>query len=111
MTTSDVKANRLTLNKRCEFAYDGKHCWAPMLNCPASGLLEAMNAIAADSVQVSFHTLTAETAEQDKKTYTRRLMKLFPYYTFSGWKQMEINGHVQSRHFIGTLLRDGAFNV
>lgn len=109
--TTEIKANRLTLNKRCEFAYDGQNCWAPMLNVPASGLLEAMHAVAADTVQVSFHTLNADTAEQDKKTYARRLTKLFPYYTFSGWKQMEIKGHVMPTHFIGTLLRDGAFNV
>lgn len=101
MTT--YKANRLHLDKRNSLAFDGKHGYA-VLWAGSNGELEAALDSCGDSmVTVCFRTYSEETAKQDIATYTRRLAKLSPRYSFCGFKQAVINGHVQATSYVGIL--------
>lgn len=105
MTTATYKANRLHLDKRNSLAFDGKHGYA-VLWAGSNGELESALDECADSmVTVCFRTYSDDTAKQDIATYTRRLAKLSPRYTFGGFQKAVINGFVQANSYIGILNR------
>lgn len=103
--TNTIKANRLILNRSNELVYDKGNAWCPMGAYAVKELADALLAHGDSTIQVSFRSYNDKTAEQDKKTYGRRLQALQPFYSFGGFQPLVIDGHVQNHTFVGTLSR------
>ncbi len=99
-----MKANRLILSRSNELIYDGGNTWFPIMAVKTASLLEALTAHGETAIQVKFRT-TTEGAEQDVKTYTRRLRSLAPFFTFGAFKPQVIDGHEMPTVFTTILNR------
>lgn len=104
MTTA-IKANRLIMNRRNELVYDRGNAWCPLGDYSTMELAEVLEEHGDDEIQVSFVTCNEKTAERDKKTYSRRLNTLQPYWLFSGWQNKVVDGHILTNTFVGTLCK------
>lgn len=100
----EIKANKLILNRVNELIYSQGNAWVPMGAFRTKQLAEALDAMADSTIQCSF-TTHGDHAEQDTKTFTNRLRSLPPWYSFSGFRNQVIDGHVLPNTFVGTLSR------
>lgn len=104
MRASELKANRLILNRMNEFVFDGNNVWCPIFCAKSNQLADAFDAVADSTVRVTF-TTHGDHADDDKKTYSRRLAKLPPYYVRSPWSPVVVRGVELQSSFCCTVTR------
>lgn len=102
---TNLKANRLLLDKRNTLAIDREHAFAVVWTGNNQELAAAIESCGENTIGVQFRTYSEKTAAQDIKTYSRRLQKLSPQWTFDGFRQHEIRGHVLTTTYVGVLSR------
>lgn len=103
--TATIAANKLILNKRCEFVCDQGNAWVPLGHCSASNLLGMLNEVAGDSVEVQFHTTEKESdIAEDVRKYSRRLDRLMEWDR-TEWEPKVVRGVAVSRVYVCTLTR------
>jgi hypothetical protein len=98
-----IKANLLILDKSNLLAYQTENAFAVMGRFQTKQLEDALLDLGGDMMQVQFTTYSPDTIEQDKKTYSRRLNKLSPLFSFGGFENKVIRGHVMATTLVGTL--------
>jgi hypothetical protein len=104
MNATEIKANRLILDKRNTLVHDGRG-WVVFGAFSASDLEAALDMHAGNVVSVQFSTYSEKTAKHDLSTYGRRLSKLSARYTFGGFAPLVIDGHTLPNKFVGILNR------
>lgn len=104
MNATEIKANRLFLDKRNTLIHDGRG-WVVFGAFSVTELESSLDQFAGNEVLVQFTTYSDKTLKQDMATYGRRLSNLSPRYLFGGFQPLVIDGHTMQGKFFGTLTR------
>lgn len=106
MAVVTAKVNFVLLNRRADMFFMGNHVAAPFGSVSAKDLPAALESHGADSVLVTYHTVSDRKArESDQKKYTKRVEALDPHYTRGPWSQQAIDGFVFPDKMVCTLTR------